>query len=386
MHMNVVGLFAGIGGIELGLEATGHRTSLICEIDPAARAVLAAKFPTLKLHGDVRTLVKVPKGTELVAAGFPCQDISQAGTTTGIGGKNSGLVNEVFRLLGNSDVPNVLLENVSFILALNRGHAMRHVTAELERLGYRWAYRVIDSQAFGLPQRRQRMFLLASRVFEPFELLMNGSVAPNEPSDWRGHACGFYWTEGVRGLGWAVDSVPTVKGGSTVGIASPPAIWMPDGRIVTPDIRDAERMQGFVAGWTEPALTVSRPGFRWKLVGNAVSVPAAEWVGRRLVEGPTAVDLRVHTFDLEKKWPVAAFGGPRQRALAVDVTMWPVSARRVALTKFLEFEPKALSYKATVGFIARLRSGNLHFPEEFLAALQNHADRMRGETPLFAVA
>ena len=384
--MNVVGLFAGVGGIELGLEAAGHRTTSICEIDPAARAVLSARFPHIDQHDDIRTLAKLPKNTELVTAGFPCQDISQAGATKGIGGKNSGLVNEVFRLLAKSDVPNVLLENVSFILALNRGHAMRHVTTELERLGYRWAYRVVDSQAFGLPQRRQRMFLLASRVFEPFELLLRDSVEPTEPADWRGHACGFYWTEGVRGLGWAVDSVPTVKGGSTVGIASPPAIWMPDGRIITPDIRDAERMQGFSAGWTEPALKVSRPGFRWKLVGNAVSVPAAEWVGRRIFEGPSSIDLRVLTFDSEKKWPVAAFGGPRQRALAVDVSMWPMSNPRVSLTKFLQFEPKLLSYKATAGFISRLKSGNLHFPEEFLVALQNHANRMRSETPLFAVA
>lgn len=384
--MNVVGLFAGVGGIELGLEAAGHRTSLICEIDPAARAVLAARFPRLKLHNDIRTLDRVPKDTELVAGGFPCQDISQAGTTKGITGKNSGLVNEVFRLLAKSDVPHVLLENVSFILALNRGHAMRHVVSELERLGYRWAYRVIDSQAFGLPQRRQRLFLLASRTLEPFELLMNGSVESTEPTDWNGRAVGFYWTEGVRGLGWAVDGVPTLKGGSTVGIASPPALWMPDGRIVTPDIRDAERLQGFEADWTAPALKVSRPGFRWKLVGNAVSVPAAEWIGRRLMAGPAAVDLRVKTFDAEKKWPIAAFGGPGQKALAVDVSMWPVAKPRIAMSQFLKFEPKLLSYKATAGFLARLESGSLHFPHEFLVALRKHAERMRGEMPLFAVA
>jgi DNA (cytosine-5)-methyltransferase 1 len=384
--MNVVGLFAGIGGIELGLEAAGHRTTLVCEIDPAARAVLGARFPNLPLHGDIRTLDRLPKGTDLVAGGFPCQDISQAGKTKGISGKNSGLVNEVFRLLAKSDVPNVLLENVSFMLALNGGHAMRHVIGELERLGYKWAYRVLDSQAFGLPQRRQRLFLLASKVSEPFEILMAGNVEPPEATEWRGRACGFYWTEGVRGLGWAIDGVPTLKGGSTVGIASPPAIWIPDGRIVTPDIRDAERMQGFSEGWTEPALTISRQGFRWKLVGNAVSVPAANWVGTRLKQGPTSVDLRVRSFEHNKKWPVAAFGGPSQRALAVDISMWPVAIPRVSLMKFLKHEPKLLSHKATAGFVSRLRSGSLHFPEEFLLALDRHAEHMRTQLPLFAVA
>ncbi len=384
--MNAVGLFAGIGGIELGLKRAGHRTSLICEIDPAASSVLRQRFPETRLHSDIRNLYHLPKGTELVAAGFPCQDISQAGTTRGISGKNSGLVSEVFRLLRTNDVPHVLLENVSFILALNRGHAMRHVTAELESLGYRWAYRVLDSQAFGLPQRRQRMFLVGSRILEPFELLMNGSVEPREPTNWKECACGFYWTEGVRGLGWAVDAVPTLKGGSTVGIASPPAIWMPDGRIVTPCIEDAERLQGLDAGWTEPALEISRPGFRWKLVGNAVSVPVAEWIGKRLEAGPSAVDLRVRSFELERKWPTAAFGGPGQRPLSVDITMWPQAMPHETLTRFLRCEPKLLSYKATVGFLSRLRSGNLHFPPEFLNALERHAESMRCLPRLTAVA
>lgn len=374
--MNVVGLFAGIGGIELGLADAGHHTVRMCEIDPAARAVLAARFSGIECVEDVRKFGRAPKGTELIAAGFPCQDISQAGTTKGLSGENSGLVDWIFEILEKSDVPNVLLENVSFILALNRGHAMRHITEKLESLGYNWAYRVLDTQAFGLPQRRQRMFLLASRDGHPFELLFEGDATPGENDNWRGRACGFYWTEGVRGLGWAVDAVPTLKGGSTVGIASPPAIWLPDGRIVTPDIRDAERMQGFGAGWTEPALTVVRPGFRWKLVGNAVSVPVARWIGQALTQGPRNINVRVRTFSKEKKWPIAAFGGPGQKSLAAELSMWPTAVSRKPLSTFLEFEPKLLSHKATVGFVNRLRSGSLHFPIEFIEALDRHAEMM----------
>lgn len=383
--MKVVGLFAGVGGVELGLERAGHTPVLHCEIDPGACAVLADKFPAVPLHRDVRELQKLPRGTELIAGGFPCQDISQAGRTVGIAGKNSGLVNEVFRLLETHDVPHVLLENVSFILALGKGEAMRHVTRNLERLGYRWAYRVIDSRAFGLPQRRQRMFLLASRTLEPFELLMAGDEPPDEPESWHGKACGFYWTEGIRGLGWAIDAVPTLKGGSTVGIASPPAIWLPDGRIVTPDLRDAERMQGFSANWTVAAENVARQGFRWKLVGNAVSVPAAEWIGKRLGNGPAAVDMRVRTFDPERTWPTAAFGGPGQRPLAAEVSMWPVRRERAALADFLAYEPKLLSLRGTEGFIGRLKSGSLRYPPEFLHALLRHADAMRIQ-PELAVA
>ena len=81
--MKVVGLFAGIGGIELGLQRAGHQTVLLCENDPGARAVLQARFPTTVLHDDVSTLESLPMGTDLVTAGFPCQDLSQAGRTRG---------------------------------------------------------------------------------------------------------------------------------------------------------------------------------------------------------------------------------------------------------------------------------------------------------------
>ena len=122
--MKVVGLFAGIGGIELGLNKAGHRTTLLCENDAAAGAVLATKFPDIPLVEDVRDIDKLPSGTELLAAGFPCQDLSQAGDTRGINGSRSGLVGEVFRLLEGQRVPWVLLENVPFMLQLNRGAAM----------------------------------------------------------------------------------------------------------------------------------------------------------------------------------------------------------------------------------------------------------------------
>jgi DNA (cytosine-5)-methyltransferase 1 len=380
--MKVVGLFAGIGGIELGLKQAGHETVLLCEIDPSAGAVLKQKFSGIQLEQDIRKLRKLPQETELLTGGFPCQDISQAGNTKGISGQNSGLVDEIFRLLEKNDIPHVLLENVSFILSLDRGHAMRHIIARFEKLGYRWAYRLIDTRSFGLPQRRQRLFLVASRVCEPLELLLSGSFEPHEPTDWVGKACGFYWTEGVRGLGWAVDAIPTLKGGSTVGIASPPAIWLPNGRIVTPSIRDAERLQGFEPDWTEAALSINKSGFRWKLVGNAVSVPVAKWIGQRFLDKSASIEFGARSFDQNKKWPVAAFGGPGQRPLGADLTLWPVKKQQPPLEKFLVDEPKLLSHKATVGFISRLRSSSLKYPPRFLVDLENHAKSMQCQLTL----
>src|SRR5947207_2875632 len=92
--LRVTGLFAGIGGFELGLAAAEHETNLACEIDPAAAAVLDARFPAIPRAGDVRELRELPHGTDMIVAGFPCQDLSQAGRTEGISGERSGLIGE----------------------------------------------------------------------------------------------------------------------------------------------------------------------------------------------------------------------------------------------------------------------------------------------------
>ncbi|HEX5475001.1 MAG TPA: DNA (cytosine-5-)-methyltransferase [Vicinamibacterales bacterium] len=154
----VAGLFAGVGAIELGLSRAGHRSALLCEIDPGACGVLEARFPGVPLTRDIRELETLGR-VDVLAAGFPCQDLSQAGRTAGITGGSSGLVEHVFRLLETArrSKPRwLLLENVPFMLQLQRGKAMRHVVDRLEELGFTWAYRVIDARAFGLPQRGRR--------------------------------------------------------------------------------------------------------------------------------------------------------------------------------------------------------------------------------------
>ena len=89
------------------------------------------------------------------------------------------------------------------MLQLNRGEAIRHIVGEFEELGYRWAYRVIDSRAFGLPQRRQRVFLVASTEIDPANVLLQDDAVPTRDIETPLSAYGFYWTEGSQrpGLG-----------------------------------------------------------------------------------------------------------------------------------------------------------------------------------------
>jgi DNA (cytosine-5)-methyltransferase 1 len=373
----VVGVFAGIGGLERGLERSRHRTILLCENDPPAMAVLRSKFPAIPLHDDVRTLRCLPAETSLVVAGFPCQDLSQAGMTKGIAGARSSLIGEVFRLIEQQRTPWVLLENVPFMLQLARGEAMHVITSTLEELGYRWAYRVVDAQAFGRPQRRRRVYLVASLEGDPRTVLFADEAATPAETRVNGHlvACGFYWTEGLRGLGWAVDAVPTLKGGSTIGIPSPPAILMPDGRLVTPDIRDAERLQGFPMDWTKPAERIAKRGVRWKLVGNAVSVPAAAWIGRRLARPGIPRDFDTVRLRDHRHWPTAAWnvGEGRYRVIATE---WPIRRAPVPLHDFLRHDLTPLSAKATSGFLQRAQIATLNFPPGFLDAVRAHHRRM----------
>jgi DNA (cytosine-5)-methyltransferase 1 len=94
----VVGLFAGIGGLEAGFQKQGYHPAMLCEADPAARSVLAKRFPDVLITEDIRTLDALP-ASNIVTAGFPCQDLSQVGRCRGVRGPNSGLVDTLLDLL-----------------------------------------------------------------------------------------------------------------------------------------------------------------------------------------------------------------------------------------------------------------------------------------------
>lgn len=392
--LKTVGLFAGIGGFEFGLGQVGHQTAALCEIWDPAVAVLAARFPGVKIIRDVCQVEQpghdspeyLPPDLGLLTAGFPCTDLSQAGQTSGITGRNSGLVSQVFRILRHRaeqgrPIPWLIIENVRNMLHLAGGEAMRVITSSLEELGYDWAYRLVDSQAFGVPQRRERVFLVASLVGDPREIVFADEARePGIPAKeaWElGVGVGFYWTEGMRGLGWAHEAVPTLKGGSTLGIPSSPAIVLPSGLVIQPDIRDAERMQGFPSGWTDPALGTSRPGYRWKLVGNAVTVDVARWLGFRLRNPGRYDSSEDRKFDRTGSWPAAAWSVGGHMG-AATVSAWPVQVPRPPLAQFLDYPGAPLSYRAISGFLNRLTSpqSKLRVPQHFIGTLKDHQRRM----------
>jgi len=179
--MKVVGLFAGIGGFEVGFARAGHETLLTCECWEPAKSVLTARLSGIPNHADIRDLEDLPGDTEVVCAGFPCQDLRQAGRTAGIGGERSGLVDHVFRLVDTCRPTWLVLENVSFMLHLDKGRALNRLVSALEDRGFRWAYRVVNSLAY-VPQRRERVFVVASREADAATVLLvdDGEARPRE--------------------------------------------------------------------------------------------------------------------------------------------------------------------------------------------------------------
>lgn len=165
---DVLSLFSGIGGIDLGLERSGYfRTVAFCEIDAKARAVLSKHWPNVRQYHDVRELTAdrlradgiIPR---FVAAGFPCQDISAAGPGGGLGGARSGLYFDCARLIGEIRPDGVLLENVSIL----RSRGLDVVLGTLAALGYRVEWHCIPASAIGAPHQRDRIWIVAYAMRE----------------------------------------------------------------------------------------------------------------------------------------------------------------------------------------------------------------------------
>ena len=269
--MNAVSLFAGVGGFDLACERNGIKVAAAVEIDKAARKQLRKNFPYTAIYEDVTRVHSadlcpgcdncLPGGRiGLVAAGWPCQDLSVAGRRLGLGGKRSGLWWEVVRILAELRPTWFIGENVPGLLSAccpcpgdgscraaglvcggephtvrggvcpggcmaTHGGAMGAVLGSLAELGYGVAYRVLDAQFFGLPQQRPRVILVGhSREWTaPAEVLL-------EPESSDGHLAASGATgprvaadsgEGTA-FGLRTDLVSTLQGGGVGATGSTP--------------------------------------------------------------------------------------------------------------------------------------------------------------------
>ncbi len=149
-------LFSGIGGIDLGLERAGMQCRWQIENDEYASKVLAKHWPSTARFGDIRGVTPLER-VDLIAGGFPCQDISSAGKRAGITGERSGLWSEFYRLICELRPRYVLVENVEALV--HRG--LDRVLGDLATSGYDAEWTIISAASVGAPHLRERIFIVA---------------------------------------------------------------------------------------------------------------------------------------------------------------------------------------------------------------------------------
>ncbi len=171
--MKVLSLFSGIGAFERALENLGVDFDLVnyCEIDKYASksfSLLHGVSEDLNLK-DVTTIdmSKLPKDIDLITYGFPCQDISLAGKQKGLehGGRKtrSGLVWDAHRIIGDVRPKVAICENVKNLMGKKFDKEFKAILKNLEELGYNNYYQVLNAKDYGVPQNRERVFIISIR-------------------------------------------------------------------------------------------------------------------------------------------------------------------------------------------------------------------------------
>jgi DNA (cytosine-5)-methyltransferase 1 len=162
LNLTIGSLFSGIGGLDLGLELAGiGEPSWFCEADGYCTQVLARHWPGVPVYPDVATLEEAPH-VDIIAGGFPCQDISKAGNGAGLAGRKSGLFYELMRIVRLVGPRFIVLENVSAIT--DRGRGLDDVLRALAEEGFDAEWACIRASDLGAPHQRNRWFCVAWRA------------------------------------------------------------------------------------------------------------------------------------------------------------------------------------------------------------------------------
>ena len=265
--MKIGSLFAGIGGLEMGLEWAGlGHTVWQAESDEFCRAVLAKHWPDAERFEDVREVTQeTAEPVDILCGGFPCQDISLAGTGKGLHGKRSGLWWEYHRIIRELRPRIVVVENVSAL----RSRGLAAVLGSLAEVGYDAQWDCIPAQAVGAPHRRDRLFVVAWRVSDPV-----GDAVRVESE--RGPGAPQAGDEGDEEFGYVGEAMADRDGGGRHGQGWPPR----------PDDLHA---WGRLPPDSQPAICRMAHGIphrahRLRALGNAVVPQVAQIIGKWIKE------------------------------------------------------------------------------------------------------
>ncbi len=299
--MKIASFFTGIGGFDLGLEKTGHEIVFQCENDSFCKTILKHHWPDVKFVDNILEIQdgKTVSNADVWCGGFPCQDVSlaRARQRHGLNGAKSGLFYEFAELLDHARPPIVIIENVPGLLSSNKGNDFEVVIRSLAKSGYAVGWRMLNSQYFGVPQSRSRVYIVghlggpkytSEILFEP-----ERSNRQSTTSESSGKKSISPFKESLRDprTGATVQRLSyclaATSGRHTGTDWSRSYVCYPDAvRRFTPI--EYERLQGFPDNWTFPPnlrkSKIDLDSQRYQALGNAVSVPVAKWIGRRLLK------------------------------------------------------------------------------------------------------
>ncbi|TRW18084.1 DNA (cytosine-5-)-methyltransferase [Glacieibacterium frigidum] len=289
--------FSGVGGFDLGFERAGIETVFLCEKKAFCRRVLNRHWPDVPTFEDVQDVdPNIIPDSEIWTAGFPCQDLSLArmGPRAGLRGSQSGLFHEFANLVRWRSPRIVVLENVHGLLTSHRGRDFAIVLKTLDELGYGVAWRVLNSQHFGVPQSRKRVYIVAVHrdgagagqiLFEPEcrsgDTASSGKNGKKSSSLFQTIVGDFVEGPLVKSRAHCIYAESARHTGTDW---SRNYVWYPKGRVRRFTPVEVERVQGFPEGWTE-APVVGREdadSLRYHAVGNSVTPQVAEWLGQRI--------------------------------------------------------------------------------------------------------
>lgn len=304
--LTVGSCFAGIGGIDLGLEAAGpFRTVWHSEIKPAANRVMLEQFPGAAALGDIAALADgffAPPSVDLMCGGPPCQGISIANSfgRPGLEDSRSRLFHTYADLIDTVRPRWVVMEQVTGLFTSKGDYAT--VVTTFRRLGYVIAQIVVNSLAY-VPQTRERLIIVGHRDARAAAsaLLPLAKDGGRDPSSGRptrrrsasiptgGAGAGAY-RKSTRpasvnhGETWVSADYANTLTVNDVGVSRATVIVVDETgrpRVLTPE--EWEACHGFPVGWTTAA---GSDVDRWQCLGNAVSPPIAQRIG----EGIAATD------------------------------------------------------------------------------------------------
>lgn len=158
---DTISLFAGIGGFDLGFSNAGFNVIWANDFDKYACETFRHNIGDYIIHADINNIIdKIPKHDVLIG-GFPCQPFSTLGNLKGFDDDRGTLFFTIKEILLKSDTKVAVLENVKNFVAHDKGRTLERVKAELEEIGYKVYHKVLNSADFGIPQRRNRVFIIA---------------------------------------------------------------------------------------------------------------------------------------------------------------------------------------------------------------------------------